>query len=99
MGTIQEKLYSNTGRVLKIVAIVIAILETVAGIFAGLHFLTEAPDYYDYYYYIAFALILGTPIVAYIISLVLYSFGELVENTKIIADNITSTKNQNTNNL
>lgn len=85
-----EKLYSNVGKVLQTLAVIVAMLLAIAGIIWGIVFLANGAGL------MGVLLILVSPLAAYLSSLILYAFGELVENTKKIAENTASLQNQNT---
>lgn len=87
--TLIEILYSNTGKALKTLAIIVSFIVEIACIIYSIILLFEGEG-------IFFLILIASPVISYLSALVLYAFGELVENTKKIAENTASLQNQNT---
>lgn len=84
-------MYSNIWKKIKGLAKAIFITETIGCIIGAIAiFSTDAVD--DFAIVGVLLLILG-PLVAWVSSWILYGFGELIENSKIAADNSETVKN------
>ncbi len=71
-------MYDNIGEKIKTVAIIIAIIEAIGFLIAGIIIANEAVG-------IGLALIFGGALFSWISSFILYGFGQLIVNTDIIA--------------
>ena len=74
-------MFKNPGRKIKNLAMASFIVETIAAIIGGIVLMCED------YVFLGFVTILGGFFVAYVTALLLYGFGELVENSAIHKSN------------
>ena len=88
LGRLEKILFGNIGKILKRYAVITFIVESIAGIIAGIA--AAIGDESIIYLLISVC----APFVAYTLSMFLYGFGELVDST--IA---TAKANQNTNQI
>lgn len=88
MEKIEKLLFSNIGKTLKRYAVITFVVETIAGIIAGI--LSAIGEESIIYLLIS----VGAPFVAYSLSMFLYGFGELVDSTAT-----TAKSNQNSNQI
>ena len=79
--------YNNIGRKIKCLAVVIFISEAIIAIIYGISLISNNSD--NMMLFGVLIAILG-PIIAWISSWLLYGFGQLVENTDVIASNSNS---------
>lgn len=86
LGRLEKFLFHNIGKTLKRYAVITFVVETLAGIIAGI--LSAIGEESIVYLLISVC----APFVAYTLSMFLYGFGELVDSTAI-----TAKENQNKN--
>ncbi len=97
-----EQLYENIGKKIKVLAIFTFIIEAIAAIIFGLFIISKGPVFFRgsaqptilYGFLIAFF----GPIVSFVLSWFLYSWGELVDKTCYIAEHIPVQKATKLNN-
>lgn len=77
-------MFDNIGRKIKILAIVVFVLEMLAGIIAGFTFGSNT-DWKEPFR--AILIIIASPFLAWISAFVLYGFGQLVENSDKLVNN------------
>lgn len=80
-------MYSNIGKKLKTLAMVIGIIEAVAAVVTGMVLFVEGLDYDEELIPVALLIMFIGPALAWISTWVLYGFGELVDKTCDIARN------------
>lgn len=78
-------MYSNIGKKIKVLTVIITIILMLGALGTGAYFIVEGMDYFDYggdyFVYIGIAIAVGGPILAWIMSFVMYGFGQLIDNT------------------
>ena len=91
-------MYDNIGKKIKGLVKVLFIVESIAAAIVGIALLASDEDLI----FIGLLVLLGGPIVAWVSSLLLYGFGELIDrvceiaqNTKTLQNMPTATNNQN----
>jgi hypothetical protein len=78
-------MYSNIGEKIKKSSLFFAIIGSIAGIVVGTGFISQGNDYNNEIWQTAgWAFAIGGPLMSWILSLVLYGFGELVEKAQAL---------------
>ena len=78
-------MYSNIGKKIKVLTVIVTVILMLGALGTGAYFIVEGMDYFDYggdyFVYIGIAIAVGGPILAWIMSFVMYGFGQLIDNT------------------
>lgn len=93
-------MFDNIGRKIQTLAQVVCLLGIIASVIVAITMFVAANESYlmeETYNILGFAFLIGGPLISWISSLMCYGFGELIENSSIIARN-TSPSSHNKNN-
>ena len=78
-------MYSNIGKKIKVLTVIVTVILMLGALGTGAYFIVKGMDYFDYggdyFVYIGIAIAVGGPILAWIMSFVMYGFGQLIDNT------------------
>ena len=77
-------MYDKISDKIKASALVLAIIESIVSVIAGITILRNDSDMA----FLCIVLVIVAPIVAFLFSFLIYGFGELIEKVNYIADNI-----------
>ncbi|MBE6572328.1 MAG: zinc-ribbon domain-containing protein [Ruminococcaceae bacterium] len=78
-------MYSNIGKKIKVLTVIITVILMLGALGTGAYFIITGLDYFDYggeyFVYLGIAIAIAGPILAWIMSFMMYGFGQLIDNT------------------
>ena len=81
----EEKFFSNVGDKLKLIAMILFVVEVILSVILAFAFGIRTDEYYseieyEFYPIVFFSILIGGPLAAYLSSLIMYGFGQLLND-------------------